>query len=182
MRHTGASFHASEYGVKSHSVGFANNKNLATCNNLESGQLRVGVISQLEKGETLDSEMVEKCLFCAGFFIFFMTQMVVVAGHFYFYAKGYEFVTVRGTSMVPTLKDGQTAIISSNVPEGNLTNLIVVFGNRNICHRCIKDEGQWLTLKGDNNSYFERATRDELKAIFVKISENRFLDSILLGF
>ncbi len=111
-----------------------------------------------------------------------MTQTAVVSGHFYFYAKGYEFVTVKGTSMFPTLKNGQTAIINSNISEGDLTNLIVVFGNRNICHRCIKDEGQWLTLKGDNNSYSERATRDELKAIFVKISENRFLDSISLGF
>ncbi len=126
--------------------------------------------------------MVEKCLFCTGFFIFFMTQTVVVTGHFYFYAKGYGFATVEGTSMLPTLKNGQTAIINCNIPEGNLTDLIVVFGNRNICHRCIRDEGQWLTLKGDNNSYSERATRDELKAIFVKISENRFLDSILLGF
>jgi len=126
--------------------------------------------------------MVKEHLVCIGFFMFFMTQTVVATGYFYFCVKGYEFATVEGTSMLPTLKNGQTAIINYNIPEGNLTNLIVVFANRNICHRCIKDEGQWLTLKGDNNSFSERATRNELKAIFVKVSENPFLDSIILGF
>jgi len=126
--------------------------------------------------------MEKEYLICIGFFMFLMTQTLVMTGHFNFYVKGYEFATVKGTSMLPTLKNGQTAIINCNIPKGNLTNLIVVFGNSNICHRCIKDEGPWLTLKGDNNSFSERATRDELKAIFVKVSENLFLDSIILGF
>jgi len=84
--------------------------------------------------------------------------------------------------MLPTLKNGQKVVLSYDIPEANLTNAIVVFSDRNICHRCIKDEGQWLTFKGDNNSFSEHATRDELKAIFVKVSENPFLDSIILGF
>jgi len=83
--------------------------------------------------------------------------------------------------MLPTLKNGQKAIINHNIPEGNLTNMIVVFGDANICHRCVKDDGQWLTFKGDNSSSFEQATRDELKAIFVKVAQDIFLDSVTLG-
>jgi len=84
--------------------------------------------------------------------------------------------------MLPTLKNGQTVVISYNIPEGNLTNVIVIFGDENICHRCTKDEGQWLTFKGDNNLFSEHATRDELKAIFIKVSQNPFLDSVTFGF
>jgi len=83
--------------------------------------------------------------------------------------------------MLPTLENGQKAIINHNIPEGNLTGVIVVFGDANICHRCVKDEGQWLTFKGDNSASFEHVTRDELKAIFVKVTQNAFLDSITLG-
>jgi signal peptidase I len=126
--------------------------------------------------------MARKRLIYTGFFVFLATQAIVFAGYFFFHAKGYGFATVEGISMLPTLKNGQTVVISSDIPEGNLTNAIVVFGDGNICHRCIKDEGQWLTFKGDNTSFSEHATRDELKAIFVKVSENPFLDSIILGF
>ncbi len=84
--------------------------------------------------------------------------------------------------MLPTPKNDQRVVISYDIPEDNLTNLIVVFSDGNICHRCIKDEGQWLAFKGDSNSFSEYATRDELKAIFVKISENPLIDSIMLGF
>ena len=83
--------------------------------------------------------------------------------------------------MFPTLKNGQKAIINYNIPDTNLTNMIIVFSNTRICHRCTKDEGQWLTFKGDNASTFEYATRNELKAIFIKVTEDPFLDSLLLG-
>jgi len=126
--------------------------------------------------------MLRERLICIGFSLFFVTQAMVFAGHFYFYSKGYGFATIEGTSMLPTLENGQKAIISYNIPDGNLTNMIVVFGDKNICHRCTKDEGQWLTFKGDNNSFSEHATRDELKAILVKVSQNPFLDSVMLGF
>ena len=125
--------------------------------------------------------MVRKRLVFVGFFLFFVTQTIVFTGHYYFYVKGYGFATVEGTSMLPTLENGQTAIVSYNIPGGNLTNMIIVFGDQNICHRCIEDEGQWLTFKGDNNSFSEHATRDELKAILVKVSQNPLLDSIILG-
>jgi hypothetical protein len=126
--------------------------------------------------------MVRERLICIGFSLFFVTQAMIFAGHFYFYVKGYGFATVEGISMLPTLENGQTAIVSYNIPDGDLTNMIVVFGDQNILHRCVKDEGQWLTFKGDNNSFSEHATRDELKAILVKVSQNPFLDSVMLGF
>jgi hypothetical protein len=102
-------------------------------------------------------------------------------GYYRFHVNGYEFVTVRGTSMAPTLKDGQTAVINRNVPAGNLTGWIVVFGDAGICHRCLVDEGAWLTFKGDNSSSIERASRDEVQAIFVQVSTNVLFDSIVLG-
>ena len=125
--------------------------------------------------------MVKERLILVGFFIFFATQNTLLIGHFRFYTKGYEIVTAQGNSMSPTLKNGQKAIINYNIPEGNLTNSIIVFGDTRICHRCTKDEGQWLTFKGDNTSSFEHATRDELKAIFIKITQDPILDSVLLG-
>ena len=124
----------------------------------------------------------EKNLVYVGFFIFLATQVIVLSGHFCFYAKGYGFAVVEGISMLPTLRNGQTVVISYEIPEGNLTDVIVIFGDENICHRCIKDEGQWLTFKGDNNSFSEHATRDELKAIFIRVSQNPFLDTITFGF
>jgi signal peptidase I len=120
-------------------------------------------------------------LILTGFFMFFSMQAIVSVGYFRFYTKGYEFVTVHGNSMLPTLENGQKAIVNYNIPEGNLTNMIVVFGDASICHRCVKDDGQWLTFKGDNSSSFEHVTRDELKAIFVKVALDPFIDSITLG-
>ena len=125
--------------------------------------------------------MVRERLILVGFFVFLAAQTIFLIGHFRFYIKGYEFVTVQGNSMFPTLKNGQKAIINYNIPDGNLTNFIVVFGDTSICHRCIEDEGEWLTFKGDNSSSFEHATRDELKAIFVKVTQDPFLDSITIG-
>ena len=126
--------------------------------------------------------MAKPNLIYIGFFFFLATQFIVFTGHFSFYAKGYGFATVEGISMLPTLKNGQTVVINYDIPEGNLTDVIVIFGDENICHRCIKDEGQWLTFKGDNNSFSEHATRDELKAIFIRVSQSPFLDSIAIGF
>jgi signal peptidase I len=125
--------------------------------------------------------MAKERLVFIGFFIVFSTQAMVLIGHFQFYTKGYEIVNVRGTSMLPTLKNGQRAIINHNIPEGNLTNMIIVFSDANICHRCVRDEGQWLTFRGDNSTSFEHATRDELKAIFIKVTQDPFLDSVTLG-
>jgi len=125
--------------------------------------------------------MTKERLVFVGFFIIFSIDAAVLIGHFRFYTKGYEIVTVQGISMQPTLKNGQKAIINHNIPEANLTNMIIVFTDANICHRCIKDEGQWLTFKGDNNASTEQATRDELKAIFVKVTQEPFLDSVTLG-
>jgi len=122
-----------------------------------------------------------KNLVVVGFIILFAAQNTLLIGYLRFHTKGYEIVNVQGTSMSPTLKNGQKAIINYNIPETNLTNTIIVFGNTRICHRCIKDEGQWLTFKGDNASTLEHATRDELKAIFIKITQDPFLDSLLLG-
>ena len=122
-----------------------------------------------------------KNLVLVGFIILFAAQNILLVGYLRFHTKGYEIVNVQGTSMSPTLKNGQKAIINYNIPETNLTNTIIVFSNTRICHRCIKDEGQWLTFKGDNASTYEHATRDELKAIFIKITQDPFLDSLLLG-
>lgn len=135
----------------------------------------------MEKEKNVGQSMIKERLVLIAFFILFATQNMLLIGYFLFHMKGYEVVTVQGNSMFPTLENGQKAIINYNIPEGNLTNLIVVFGDTRICHRCMKDEGQWLTFRGDNRSSFERATRDELKAIFVKTTEDPFLDSVLLG-
>ena len=115
------------------------------------------------------------------FFMIFAAQNTLLIGYFRFHTKGYEIVNVQGNSMYPTLQNGQKAIINYNIPQANLTDMIVVFGDTRICHRCMKDEGQWLTFKGDNASSFEHATRDELKAIFIKITQDPLLDSLLLG-
>lgn len=125
--------------------------------------------------------MARERLVLVGFFIVFATQSLLLIGFFRFSTKGYEVVTVEGNSMFPTLKNEQKAIISHNVPEGNLTDMIMVFGRANICHRCIRDEGQWLTFKGDNSASLEYATRDEVKAVFIKVTQDPFLDSITLG-
>jgi signal peptidase I len=125
--------------------------------------------------------MDKEHLILTGFFMFFSMQAIVLIGYFRFCAKGYEFVTVQGNSMLPTLENGQKAIVNCNIPEGNLTNMIVVFGDTSICHRCIKDDGQWLTFKGDNSSSFEHVTRDELKPVLVKVTLDPFLDSVALG-
>jgi signal peptidase I len=125
--------------------------------------------------------MSKSHLALVGFFVLFTAQNTLLIGYLRFDTKGYEIVNVQGNSMFPTLKNGQKVIINYNIPEANLTNMIIVFSNTRICHRCIKDEGQWLTFKGDNASTFEHATRDELKAIFIKITQDPFLDSLLLG-
>ena len=125
--------------------------------------------------------MVKERLVFVVFFVLFATQNMILIGYFRFCTKGYEIVTVQGNSMFPTLKNGEKAIINCNIAEGNLTHMIVVFGDRRICHRCTKDEGEWLTFRGDNSSSFERATRDELKAMFVKVTQDPFFDSIMLG-
>ena len=120
-------------------------------------------------------------LFFVVFFVVFAVQNVFLVGYFRFHANGYEVVTVQGTSMFPTLKNGEKAIINCNIGEGNLTGMIVVFGDMRICHRCVRDEGEWLTFKGDNSSSFERATRDELIAVFVKVTQDPLFDSLMLG-
>lgn len=125
--------------------------------------------------------MARERLVFVGFFIVFAAQSLLLLGFFRFSTKGYEIVIVEGTSMFPTLKNQQKAIINHNIPEGNLTNMIIVFGQENICHRCIKDEGQWLTFKGDNSTSLECVTRDELKAVFIKVTQDPIIDSIALG-
>jgi hypothetical protein len=135
----------------------------------------------LEKGKNAGCDMAKERLILIGFFIVFCINTVVLMGHFQFYAKGYGFAAVQGNSMWPILKNGQKAIVNYNIPEGNLTNMIVVFGDARICHRCVRDEGEWLTFKGDNSTSLEHATRDELKAIFVKVTQDPFLDSVTLG-
>ena len=125
--------------------------------------------------------MIKERLILVGFFVFFAAQTLFWIGHFRFYIKGYEFVTVQGNSMFPTLKNGEKVIVNYSIPEGNLTGMIVIFGDARIFHRCVKDEGEWLTFKGDNSSSFEHATRDELKALFVKVTQDPFLDSVTMG-
>jgi hypothetical protein len=120
-------------------------------------------------------------LIALGLLLVFAAHFVGWIGVYRFSANGYEFVTVHGTSMAPTLTNGQTVVINHNLPEGNLTNRILVFGDARICHRCLADEGNWLTFQGDNSSSIERASRDEVKAIFVQVSTNTLLDSVLLG-
>jgi len=83
--------------------------------------------------------MIKERLILVGFFIFFAAQTIFLIGHFRFYIKGYEFVTVQGNSMLPTLKNGEKAIINYSIPEGNLTGMIVIFGDARISHRCLKD-------------------------------------------
>jgi len=148
---------------------------------VEIRQTKGGATFWLEKGKNAGYTMVKERLVFIIFVIFVATQNILLIGHFRFYTKGYEIVTVEGNSMLPTLENGQKAIIDYNIPEGNLTNLIVVFGTMRICHRCIKDEGEWLTFKGDNSEAYEHATRDELKAIFVRLTQDPFLDSVILG-
>lgn len=111
----------------------------------------------------------------------FAGHLTAWVGYYRFHINGYAFVTVQGTSMAPTLRDGQTVVINRNVPAGNLTGRILVFGDAGICHRCLVDEGAWLTFKGDNSSSIERASRDEVQAAFVQVSTHVLLDSIVLG-
>jgi len=125
--------------------------------------------------------VIKKHLSLVVFFTIVAAQNTLLIGYFRFCTKGYEIVNVQGTSMFPTLRNGQKAIINYNIPEANLTNMIIVFGDARICHRCTKDEGQWLTFKGDNAPIFEHVTRDELKAIFIKVTQDPFLDSLMLG-
>lgn len=106
-------------------------------------------------------------------FLFFIVYLV--GGTFLFTARGYGFATVKGTSMYPTLKNGTRIIIKWGLPEGNLTGKIIIFSsNPYICHRCVLDEGDWLSFKGDNSETIERATRDEIRGEFVKVCNNPF--------
>jgi len=105
----------------------------------------------------------------------------LLVGAFRFSTNGYQIVTAHGTSMYPTIKNGDRCIINNNIPEGNLTGLIMVFGAKRICHRCLLDEGEWLTFRGDNCTSEEHATRDELKAVFIKVTYSEIPDMIGLG-
>jgi hypothetical protein len=96
-------------------------------------------------------------------------------------SKGYYLGVVKGTSMHPTLKNGTVIVLSSNIPVKNLTNEILVFSERSILHRCVKDARSHLLFKGDNSEVIENVTRDELRAIFIKIYEGP-LDFIWLAF
>ena len=148
---------------------------------MEIRQTKGSVTFWLEKGKNAGYNMIKERIVFIIFVMLVASQNTLLIGHFRFYTKGYGIVTVQGSSMLPILENGQKAIVNYNLPEVNLTNLIVVFGNMRICHRCIKDEGEWLTFKGDNSAALEHATRDELKAIFVKVTQDPFLDSIVLG-
>jgi len=112
------------------------------------------------------------------FLLLFIPQAIFFLENYLFHINGYAFAVIEGKSMFPTLKDGQKVIINYNIPEGNLTGEILIFSDQYICHRCIKDEGEWLTFKGDNSEVHERATRDELRAIFIKVSENQLIETL----
>lgn len=99
----------------------------------------------------------------------------LAGGSILFMSRGYGFATVNGKSMYPTLKNGTRIIIKWKIPEGNLTGKILIFSsNPYICHRCILDEGDCLSFKGDNSETIERCTRDELRGEFIKVCKNPF--------
>jgi signal peptidase I len=109
--------------------------------------------------ETLPAILALSCIFCS-----------FAIGVSIFSAEGYQMVTARGTSMYPTIKNGDKLLINTNIPDGNLTGAILVFGQEErICHRCTLDSGSWLTFKGDNRNSTESCSRDELVAIFVTV-------------
>jgi len=109
----------------------------------------------------------------------------VLSSIYLFDTKGYSIHGVTPTrSMYPTFKDDTKLILNWNRDSfinRNLTNEIIVFAKSNICHRCIIDEGEWLTTKGDNNFECEHLTRDEVKAIFIVISTNPFFEMLRYG-
>ena len=144
---------------------------------LESSRL---IKEKTSKGRSNRTETIEKAYILAIATMMAMLSIVMI-GTFRFSLLGYGIVTAHGTSMYPTIKDGDRCILNNNIPEGNLTGLIIVFSGHRICHRCIIDSGEWLTFQGDNSSSQEHATRDELKAIFIKVTDNSFFDMIALG-
>jgi signal peptidase I len=104
---------------------------------------------------------------------------------FLFSFKGYGFAQATPTgSMYPTIKNYDLVIINWNVPaviNRNLTGEIIVFSKLNICHRCILDEGEWLTTKGDNVNSTEHLTRDEVKGVFIQVSNGPLFEMLKWG-
>lgn len=99
-----------------------------------------------------------------------MCLMTISIGLVYqFHTEKYGYVTAHGTSMYPTIKDGDRCLVQWKVPEGNLTGKIIIFSSHNICHRCILDYGEWLEAKGDNSQNIERLTREEIKGVFIRV-------------
>jgi len=120
------------------------------------------------------------------FFVLLIPTLVtslVLFGIYLFSMKGYEIVGVTPTrSMCPTYKDDTKLIVNWN-PDltHNLTNEVIIFSERHIAHRCIADNGEWLTTKGDNSNHTETLTRNEIRGIVVAISVNPFFEMIYYG-
>jgi len=104
---------------------------------------------------------------------------------FFFSFKGYGFAKATPTgSMYPTIKDYDVVIIDWSVQSfinRNLTGEIIVFSKLNICHRCILDEGEWLTTKGDAVDSTEHLTRDEVKGLFIQVSKDSLFEMLKYG-
>jgi len=104
---------------------------------------------------------------------------------FLFSFKGYGFAQATPTgSMYPTIKNYDVVIINWNVQsfiDRNLTGEIIVFSKLNICHRCILDEGEWLITKGDAVDSTEHLTRDEVKGLFIQVSNDSLFEMLKYG-
>lgn len=127
--------------------------------------------------------MKRLCIFLIVLFLFL--SIFVSAGIVMFTLKGYTFNPVTPTgSMYPTIKTRDIVIINWNTYQfidRNLTGEIIVFSDENICHRCIIDEGEWLTTRGDALNSTEHLTRDEVSGIFIQVSNEQFVEMLRYG-
>jgi len=115
-----------------------------------------------------------------------IVMILLATGLFMFSAKGYGFSGVSPTgSMYPTIKTGDRVLINWNVESfihRNLTGEVIVFGEMKICHRVILDEGEWLHTRGDAyTTGGEHLTRDEIKGLFIQVSQDEFMEMLRYG-
>lgn len=68
---------------------------------------------------------------------------------------------IYGTSMVPTIEEGDVVIASkvSNIDTGEIIG--VYYGNKILVKRCIATEGQWVDIDTDGNVYVDDEKVDE---------------------
>jgi len=75
--------------------------------------------------------------------------------------QGYNFTRISGSSMLPTLKSGETAVVFENYPFNKVRvgDVVIIKSEKgfNVIHRVLRRYrgGLWVT-KGDNNRFEDR--------------------------